>query len=133
MCYVIPLRSILYCNRSLILDIKLYGNCAQSATIPCQYCVFNCFNHGSYIGMFCWYSVLYIKGGVTVQLTGGYESKYALPICFLFTIFSTGASIPIPYTDNFWLVSVLIWIQLFCGGASVPPLTGRPIINSQES
>jgi hypothetical protein len=76
------------------------------------------------LGCFVGKMQLITIGGTTVQLAGGYESKYALPICFLFTIFSTGVSLPIPYTDNFWLVSVFIWIQLFCGGASVPPLTG---------
>ena len=56
---------------------------------------------------------------------GGYDGKNALSLAFFFALFGCGSSLGVPFTENFWLISVLTWILLFFGGALVPPLTGN--------
>lgn len=65
-----------------------------------------------------------IAGGISTQKAGGYESDKTLYVCLGFCAFACIVAAPIPFLNNFWAVSALIWVLLFCGGALVPPLTG---------
>lgn len=55
---------------------------------------------------------------------GGYDKPEALYACVGYSLIGTLSGLPIPFLNTFWPVVVLIWIQLFFGGAMVPPVTG---------
>ena len=90
-------------------------------------CFFICFNHisSSWMHHRLLIIIKILSGGSITNYFGGYESDEALYVCLVFCIISCFVGSPIPFIDTFWLVSVLIWFLLFCGGALVPPLTGN--------
>ncbi len=69
-----------------------------------------------------------IIGGSLTNYVGGYESDKALYVCLVFCLMSCFVGIPVAFIDTFWLVSALIWLLLFFGGALVPPLTGGLLV-----
>ncbi|KRX08858.1 Major facilitator superfamily domain, general substrate transporter [Pseudocohnilembus persalinus] len=75
-----------------------------------------------------------IFGGYVIEKyggppNGGYTGAYALDICCLNGFLSAIAGIPIPFLDNFEPVIILLWLQLFFGGALMPAVMGI-MINS---
>lgn len=68
-----------------------------------------------------------ILGGNLTQYLGGYEGPYAIPFCLACSIMGCISAIPVPFVDDFWLISGCIWNLLFFGGAMVPGLTGNNI------
>lgn len=69
-----------------------------------------------------------IFGGSVANYSGGYDSDKSLSICLIYCICACAVASPIPFLNIFWLVSVLIWLLLFFGGALVPPITGIKIV-----
>lgn len=48
---------------------------------------------------------------------------------FTFASIGIGAALFIPFVDEFWIVSSLLWIVLFFGGAMMPGLTGLMMVS----
>lgn len=66
-----------------------------------------------------------ISGGlITSKVLGGYTNKRAIYFCFFTFLALVVVSIPAPFIDNIYVYIMLIWLQLFCGGAIEPSLTG---------
>lgn len=63
-------------------------------------------------------------GGKISENLGGYTGKHALDYCLIGSLFAVLFSFPIPFLDNFWYVSLFLWLIFFIGGALLPTLTG---------
>ena len=70
-----------------------------------------------------------ISGGYVVQKIGGYEVKKAILICLLFSIIASINGIFIIIPENILGFSIVLWIYLFFGGAIIPNLIGKDILN----
>ena len=68
-------------------------------------------------------------GGFVVSKKGGYENPTTIYYVFLFSAIGIGAAIVIPFVDNFYFITILLWIVLFFGGAMMPGLTGIMMIS----
>lgn len=64
-----------------------------------------------------------VGGNVTTAL-GGYNSEKALNLTCIIAVFCLICAVPIPFIDNFFVVSGLLWFLLFFGGSILPCMTG---------
>lgn len=65
-----------------------------------------------------------LVGGGIINAMGGYETKHSILFCFIFSLFSSGFTIPVPFADSLLWFTVYLWLVLFFGGALMAPLTG---------
>jgi MFS transporter, Spinster family, sphingosine-1-phosphate transporter len=65
-----------------------------------------------------------LLGGNICDRLGGYSGERAIDFCLVFALFASIFAIPIPIFDNFYLVSICLWLLFFFGGAILPTLTG---------
>jgi MFS family permease len=65
-----------------------------------------------------------VTGGYVGHLIGGYQSKDAMTFVMICCLMAISVGLPIPFVDNFYLLSLLLWIYLFLGGCFMPILTG---------
>jgi hypothetical protein len=65
-----------------------------------------------------------LLGGNICDRLGGYSGKRAIDFCLVFALLASIFAIPIPIFDNFWVVSICLWLLFFFGGAILPTLTG---------
>lgn len=75
-----------------------------------------------------WYIIFYL-GGYVVSKRGGYENPTTVYYVFLFSAIGIGAAVIIPFVDEFYTVTSLLWIVLFFGGAMMPGLTGIMMVS----
>ena len=68
--------------------------------------------------------MIFNSGGLIVSSIGGYKEPRTIYFILVFGSVGMTAAVIIPFMDNFWMVSILLWIVLFFGGAMVPGLTG---------
>ena len=66
-----------------------------------------------------------IIGSFSLSKAGGPQSNKSTIICLLFSIGGTICSIPIPFAEEVYSFTGLLWIILFFGGAMVPIITGK--------
>ena len=64
-----------------------------------------------------------IGGSVTTAL-GGYTAPKTLYLSCGIALFCLFCAAPIPFIENFWVFTVLLWLLLFSGGFILPPMTG---------
>ena len=69
------------------------------------------------------------KGGYIVNKKGGYENPTTVYYVFLFSVIGIGSALFIPFVDNFYVITSLLWIVLFFGGAMMPGLTGIMMVS----
>ena len=74
-----------------------------------------------------------VVGGKISEKLGGYTGKNALLFCFICSILASLLAFPIPYINRFEVVSVLLWLEFFVGGAILPTLTGLMISSIQKN
>jgi ABC-type transport system involved in multi-copper enzyme maturation permease subunit len=55
---------------------------------------------------------------------GGYAEPRTIYFIFIFGSVGMACAVIIPFVSYFWVVSILLWMVLFFGGAMVPGLTG---------
>ena len=65
-----------------------------------------------------------IAGGIVMQKYGGYTHKSSQKILVIMGYVAIACAFPIPFLNNFFLISALFWGLLFCGGFILPPATG---------
>jgi len=65
-----------------------------------------------------------IMGGVVTSANGGYNSPSALGICVFVMFIGTVCALPVPFLNSFIACAFLVWILLFCGGFTLPVMTG---------
>ena len=70
-----------------------------------------------------------VLGGISGTCVGGYTSKHAILVCFLFVISSSFFGIFSCYTNSFIYCLIFLWLYFFFGTGIVPLGTGI-IINS---
>lgn len=75
-----------------------------------------------------WY-FCYNLGGYAINRKGGYENPTTIFYVFVFASIGIGAAVVIPFVDNFYLITSLLWIVLFFGGAMMPGLTGIMMVS----
>jgi hypothetical protein len=63
-------------------------------------------------------------GGIISAKTGGYESKNSIVICFVFALLAGISSIPVPFANDLYVFTFLLWLVLFFGGAILPNIMG---------
>lgn len=63
-------------------------------------------------------------GGFISSKTGGYEAKHSILICFIFGLLAGLVSIPVPFANDIFTFTLLLWIVLFFGGAILPNIIG---------
>lgn len=63
-------------------------------------------------------------GGFVVHKIGGYESKYSLLVCLIFSILASACALPIVLFDTLIYFDINLWLLLFFGGGILPTLTG---------
>ena len=78
--------------------------------------------------MCIWY-FLFDLGGYVVNKKGGYENPRTIFYVFMFSIVGIGAAVFIPFVDDFYGISILLWVVLFFGGAMMPGLTGIMMVS----
>lgn len=59
-----------------------------------------------------------------MQAYGGYTNKTSQKILVLMGYLACACAFPIPFLNNFYVISVLFWLLLFFGGFILPPATG---------
>jgi MFS transporter, Spinster family, sphingosine-1-phosphate transporter len=67
---------------------------------------------------------LHYPGGYVVSKKGGYENPRTVYYVFIFSAIGIGSALFIPFVDNLYAITILLWIVLFFGGAMMPGLTG---------
>lgn len=65
-----------------------------------------------------------VVGGNITTCLGGYSTKKSVIQTTIFTFLALISCLPIPFTDNFVVFLVLLWLLMFFGGAVLPSLTG---------
>jgi MFS transporter, Spinster family, sphingosine-1-phosphate transporter len=65
-----------------------------------------------------------VVGGSIIHRVGGYNSPKAIKISCFVSLFAVASALPIPFTSNFLVFQILIWLLLFFGGFIVPVMTG---------
>lgn len=68
-----------------------------------------------------------VVGGKIVSMLGGYNTRKSFILIFFVALFASACSIPIGYlhdTDDYLVVTVLLWFLLFGGGFLLPCATG---------
>lgn len=65
-----------------------------------------------------------LAGGNICDRLGGYSGDRALDFCLVFAGLASMFAIPIPLSENFYIVSLCLWLLFFFGGAILPTLTG---------
>ena len=68
-------------------------------------------------------------GGYIVNKKGGYENPATVYYVFAFSVIGIGSAIFIPFVENFYLITSLLWLVLFFGGAMMPGLTGIMMVS----
>ena len=68
-----------------------------------------------------------IIGGKISESLGGYTGKNALSFCLVNAIIASVLGIFLPIIDNYKVLIILIWLELFFGSAIVPNLQGLMI------
>jgi MFS family permease len=63
---------------------------------------------------------------VTHNLGGYTKPKVLSVVCFMGFLTSV-VGIPIPFVDNYFVVTLMLWVLLFLGGFMMPSLTGMII------
>ena len=63
-------------------------------------------------------------GGYITNYIGGYAEPRTIYFIFAFASVGMTCAVIIPFVSHFWVVSILLWMVLFFGGAMVPGLTG---------
>mmetsp|Transcript_23060 Transcript_23060/g.35688 ORF Transcript_23060/g.35688 Transcript_23060/m.35688 type:complete len:141 (-) Transcript_23060:160-582(-) len=64
-----------------------------------------------------------VGGNVTTAL-GGYNSKKSLIVTCILAALCFVVSAPVPFIDNYYIFSGLLWMLLFSGGFILPSMTG---------
>lgn len=65
-----------------------------------------------------------ILGGYLATKLKSNDSMLSLSSCVVLAVFALTFSIPIPFIQDIYSFSVLLWLILFCGAAIMPILTG---------
>ncbi|KDO27812.1 hypothetical protein SPRG_07410 [Saprolegnia parasitica CBS 223.65] len=69
-----------------------------------------------------------VFGGKLIDYIGGYagpvQEAKALRICMVLGVCSVAAALPISFSNNTFVIAVLLWTMLFCGGALLSPCSG---------
>jgi hypothetical protein len=68
-------------------------------------------------------------GGIIISKRGGYEHPTTVYVVFLFASVGMACAVAIPFFNQFYIVSVLVWTLLFFGGAMMPGLTGIMMVS----
>lgn len=68
-----------------------------------------------------------IFGGKISDSLGGYAGRHALAYCTVNTALAAFFGLIIPFINSVVIVSFLLWIVFFFGGATLPTLTGLMI------
>ena len=63
-------------------------------------------------------------GGIITHKLGGYSDPKSLSAVCLCGFLTTLVGIPIPFLDNYYIITPLLWLLLFFGGFMMPALTG---------
>ncbi|KAG9415950.1 hypothetical protein AC1031_000335 [Aphanomyces cochlioides] len=67
-------------------------------------------------------------GGKLIDYFGGYagarQQAKALKICMIMGFLGMVAAIPISFLSNTYVIAVLLWVMLFCGGSLLPSCSG---------
>lgn len=72
-----------------------------------------------------------ICGGWISKSVGGLASPKAYPVCFLVSFFNCILSLYLPVSNKFWIVNVVLSLNLFGGGVQIV-LTYGMILNSLD-
>ena len=64
-----------------------------------------------------------IVSGFIGTCLGGSTSKYAMPAVLIMATFAACFGIPIPFFNNVYIVTGLIWLYYFTGGCMIPIMT----------
>ena len=65
-----------------------------------------------------------IVGGSVTTALGGYSAPKTMYVALGLACFCLLCAAPIPFINDFWLFTVLLWLLLFSGGFILPPMTG---------
>jgi MFS family permease len=65
-----------------------------------------------------------VVGGLIVQRYGGYEEKIASLWCCIFGSVCCACALILPFVNDIIPFAIVLWIDLFFGGAIVPNITG---------
>ncbi|EAS04286.2 MFS transporter (macronuclear) [Tetrahymena thermophila SB210] len=63
-------------------------------------------------------------GGIALEKVGGYAGKNAINLCLLNGVLASCCAIPIPFTNRYEVVLILLWFLFFFGGSLMPAVTG---------
>jgi len=63
-------------------------------------------------------------GGIITHKLGGYSDPKSFSAVCLCGFLTTLVGIPIPFLDNYYIITPLLWLLLFFGGFMMPALTG---------
>jgi len=73
-----------------------------------------------------------VASGPLTKYVGGYESRDALRLALFLAIVCGGIAFPLPFLNNFYYFSMVLWLYLFVGGMLVPLVTGTYLANVEE-
>ncbi|KAL4500428.1 hypothetical protein ABPG72_003379 [Tetrahymena utriculariae] len=65
-----------------------------------------------------------LMGGIALEKVGGYAGKNAINLCLFNGVLASCCAIPIPFTNRYEVVLILLWLLFFFGGSLMPAVTG---------
>jgi len=77
----------------------------------------------------CFWYFFHNLGGYVINRNGGYEKPTTVYYVLFFGTIGIGAAVFIPFVTNLWVISSLLWVLLFFGGAMMPGLTGMMMVS----
>lgn len=69
-------------------------------------------------------------GGIVTHKLGGYQDPKSFSAVILVGFLTTLVGTPIPFVDQYYMITPLLWFLLFFGGFMMPALTGIIISSS---